>query len=121
MVKIHADEQVITQINVFEVDPGSQDALAELLKEAIQKVSGMPVEFQQVSIRVWMGSGSRTTRRLPIMPRGRGLWLGSRVTVFSTASGNYRNQIRASVHLQPDLGVKLIRRLRVRPDALASP
>jgi antibiotic biosynthesis monooxygenase (ABM) superfamily enzyme len=42
MAKIHADEQVITQINVFEVEPGNQDALAELLKEAIQRVSGMP-------------------------------------------------------------------------------
>ena len=42
MAKIHADEQVITQINVFEVDPSNQDALAELLKEAIQQVCGMP-------------------------------------------------------------------------------
>lgn len=42
MATIHADEQVITQINVFEVDAGNQDALAELLKEAIQRVSGMP-------------------------------------------------------------------------------
>ena len=42
MAKIQADNQVITQINVFEVDPTNQDALAELLKEAIQRVSGMP-------------------------------------------------------------------------------
>ena len=42
MATIHADELVITQINVFEVDPGNQDALAELLREAIQRVSGMP-------------------------------------------------------------------------------
>jgi hypothetical protein len=42
MATIHADKQVITQINVFEVDAGNQDALAELLREAIQRVSGMP-------------------------------------------------------------------------------
>jgi hypothetical protein len=42
MAKIHADDQVITQINVFEVDPHNQDALAELLKDAVQRVSGMP-------------------------------------------------------------------------------
>lgn len=42
MAKIHADDQVITQINVFEVEPSKQDAVAELLKEAIQHVSGMP-------------------------------------------------------------------------------
>ena len=41
MAKIHANEQVITQINVFEVDPHNQDALADLLKDAIQRVSGM--------------------------------------------------------------------------------
>jgi antibiotic biosynthesis monooxygenase (ABM) superfamily enzyme len=42
MARIHANEQVITQINVFEVDPGNQEAFATLLKEAIQRVSGMP-------------------------------------------------------------------------------
>jgi heme-degrading monooxygenase HmoA len=42
MANIHADAQVITQINVFEVDPHNQDALADLLKQAIQRVSGMP-------------------------------------------------------------------------------
>jgi quinol monooxygenase YgiN len=42
MATIHADKQVITQINVFEVDPGNQDALTELLKEAIQRISGEP-------------------------------------------------------------------------------
>ena len=42
MATIHADEQIVTQINVFEVDPSNQDAVAELLKEAIQLSSGMP-------------------------------------------------------------------------------
>ena len=42
MATIRADQQVITQINVFEVDPANQDALVELLSEAIQRVSGMP-------------------------------------------------------------------------------
>jgi quinol monooxygenase YgiN len=42
MATIHADKQVITQINVFEVDPGNQDALTELLTEAIQRISGEP-------------------------------------------------------------------------------
>jgi hypothetical protein len=39
---IHGDAQVITQINVFEVDAGNQNALAELLNEAIQRISGEP-------------------------------------------------------------------------------
>ena len=42
MATIHAGEKVFTQINVFEVDPGNRDALAELLKEPIQRVIGMP-------------------------------------------------------------------------------
>jgi uncharacterized protein YfcZ (UPF0381/DUF406 family) len=42
MATIHANENVVTQINVFETEAKHQDALAELLKEAIQKVSGMP-------------------------------------------------------------------------------
>jgi antibiotic biosynthesis monooxygenase (ABM) superfamily enzyme len=42
MATIHASEQVITQINVFEVDPENQDALVDLLKDAIRRVSGMP-------------------------------------------------------------------------------
>jgi Antibiotic biosynthesis monooxygenase len=42
MATIHADKQVITQINVFEVEPSNQDALADLLTQAIQRVSGIP-------------------------------------------------------------------------------
>jgi len=42
MATIVADPKVVTQINVFEVDPENQDALAELLKEAVQRVRGMP-------------------------------------------------------------------------------
>jgi hypothetical protein len=34
MTTIHADQNVITQINVFEVDPRDQDALASLLIES---------------------------------------------------------------------------------------
>jgi hypothetical protein len=42
MATIHADEKVVTQINVFEVDPKNQDELARLLVEAVQNVSYMP-------------------------------------------------------------------------------
>ena len=42
MATIHADERVITQINVFEVEPSNQDALVDLLTQAIQRVSGIP-------------------------------------------------------------------------------
>lgn len=38
---IHADQKVVTQINVFEVDPKNQDELARLLVEAGQYVSNM--------------------------------------------------------------------------------
>lgn len=48
---IHGDAQVITQINVFEVDAGNQNALAELLNEAIQRISGEPGWVQQVSTK----------------------------------------------------------------------
>ncbi len=42
MATIHADERIITQINVFEVDPKNQDELANLLVEAVKDVSAMP-------------------------------------------------------------------------------
>jgi Antibiotic biosynthesis monooxygenase len=42
MAVIRSDQNVITQINVFEVDPKNQDAVVDLLKEAIRSVSGMP-------------------------------------------------------------------------------
>jgi hypothetical protein len=42
MATIHADQKVITQINVFEVDRKDQDELARLLVEAVQNVSSMP-------------------------------------------------------------------------------
>ena len=42
MATIHADQNVTTQINVFEVDPKNQDELARLLIEAVQHVSAMP-------------------------------------------------------------------------------
>ena len=42
MAIIRADHKVVTQINVFEVDPKNQDELARLLTEAIQSVSTMP-------------------------------------------------------------------------------
>jgi len=42
MATIHADQKVVTQINVFEVDPKNQDELAQLLMEAIQSVSTVP-------------------------------------------------------------------------------
>jgi quinol monooxygenase YgiN len=42
MATIHADQKVVTQINVFEVEPKNQDELAQLLTEAIQNVSAMP-------------------------------------------------------------------------------
>jgi heme-degrading monooxygenase HmoA len=42
MATIHTDQKIVTQINVFEVDPKDQDELAQLLKEAIQTVSSMP-------------------------------------------------------------------------------
>jgi hypothetical protein len=41
MATIHADQKVVTQINVFEVDPKNQDELARLLVEAVQNVSNM--------------------------------------------------------------------------------
>jgi hypothetical protein len=41
MATIHADQSVVTQINVFEVDPKNQDELASLLVEAVQYVSNM--------------------------------------------------------------------------------
>jgi hypothetical protein len=42
MARIHANPNIVTQINVFEVEPQNQDALAGLLMEAIQRVSAMP-------------------------------------------------------------------------------
>jgi Antibiotic biosynthesis monooxygenase len=42
MATIRADQKVITQINVFEVDPKDQDELARLLVEAVHNVSSMP-------------------------------------------------------------------------------
>jgi len=42
MATIHADQNVTTQINVFEVDPKNQDELARLLIEAVELVSAMP-------------------------------------------------------------------------------
>jgi heme-degrading monooxygenase HmoA len=42
MAVIRSDQNVITQINVFEVDPKNQDVVVDLLKEAIRSVSGMP-------------------------------------------------------------------------------
>jgi quinol monooxygenase YgiN len=42
MATIHADQNIVTQINVFEVDPKHQDELARLLVEAVQNVSDMP-------------------------------------------------------------------------------
>jgi hypothetical protein len=42
MATIHANPNIVTQINVFEVEPQNQDALAGLLMEAIQRVSTMP-------------------------------------------------------------------------------
>ena len=42
MATIRADQKVVTQINVFEVDPKHQNELAKLLAEAIQNVSTMP-------------------------------------------------------------------------------
>jgi hypothetical protein len=42
MASIHADQNVVTQINVFEVDPKNQDALANLLVEAVRHVCDMP-------------------------------------------------------------------------------
>jgi len=42
MAIIHADPNVAIQINVFEVDPANQDALAELLVETVQRASNMP-------------------------------------------------------------------------------
>ena len=42
MATIHANETVVTQINVFEVDPKDQDNLVRLLMEAVQKVRSMP-------------------------------------------------------------------------------
>lgn len=42
MATIHANQKVITQINVFEVDPKDQDELARLLIEAVQHVSAIP-------------------------------------------------------------------------------
>ncbi len=41
MAVIHADHKTVTQINVFEVEPKNQDALAELLVEAVQRVCNM--------------------------------------------------------------------------------
>ena len=42
MATIRANQEVVTQINVFEVDPKNQNELAQLLTEAIQTVSNMP-------------------------------------------------------------------------------
>jgi quinol monooxygenase YgiN len=42
MATIHADQKVITQINVFEVEAKNQDELARLLVEAVQRVRTMP-------------------------------------------------------------------------------
>jgi hypothetical protein len=42
MAVIRADQNVVTQINVFEVDPKNQEPLAELLVEAVQRVCNMP-------------------------------------------------------------------------------
>jgi hypothetical protein len=42
MAIIRATDKVVTQINVFEVDPINQDALANLLMEVVQSVSNVP-------------------------------------------------------------------------------
>ena len=42
MAIIHANDKVVTQINVFEVDPINQDALANVLTEAVQSVCDVP-------------------------------------------------------------------------------
>jgi Antibiotic biosynthesis monooxygenase len=42
MAIIRANDKVVTQINVFEVDPMNQDALANLLMEAVQSVCNVP-------------------------------------------------------------------------------
>jgi len=42
MTVIRANSEVVTQINVFEIDPKNQDGLAALLLEAIQSVCHVP-------------------------------------------------------------------------------
>jgi antibiotic biosynthesis monooxygenase len=42
MATIHANPETVTQINVFEVDPANQDALATMLVEAVRLVCTMP-------------------------------------------------------------------------------
>ncbi len=42
MATIHANSEVVTQINVFTVSPDNQDALARLLIEAAQSVAEIP-------------------------------------------------------------------------------
>jgi antibiotic biosynthesis monooxygenase (ABM) superfamily enzyme len=42
MATIHASPDTVTQINVFEVDPANQDALAEMLVDAVRMVCTMP-------------------------------------------------------------------------------
>ncbi len=42
MTTIHADPDIVTQVNVFKVAPENQDALARLLIEAVQSVAAVP-------------------------------------------------------------------------------
>ncbi|MGA8482694.1 MAG: hypothetical protein WB696_32380 [Chthoniobacterales bacterium] len=52
MAIIRANDKVVTQINVFEVDPINQDALANVLTEAVQGCVTSPAGYQPASIRV---------------------------------------------------------------------